>query len=46
MGGALNLPEISRDREGFDRVAFHGEFNRSATAFFRAHLGAQRSGDR
>ena len=38
--GALNLPEICQDREGFDRVAFHGELNRSVTAFFRAHLGA------
>ncbi len=44
--GALNLPEICQDREGFDRIAFHREFNRSVTAFFRAHLAAPRSGDR
>ena len=35
-------PELStplcRDAPGFDRAAFHADLNRSAVAFFRAHL--------
>jgi predicted dienelactone hydrolase len=27
------------DAPGFDRVAFHKEFNADVLAFFRAHLG-------
>lgn len=31
-------PQLCQDREGFDRAAFHAEFNRSVVDFFRAHL--------
>jgi predicted dienelactone hydrolase len=33
-------PEICRDPPGFDRVAFHREFNRDVVAFFKAKLPA------
>jgi predicted dienelactone hydrolase len=32
------LPELCRDKAGFDRVAFHARFNADVVAFFRAHL--------
>ena len=32
------LPEICRDPAGFDRVAFHRDFNARVVAFFRRHL--------
>jgi predicted dienelactone hydrolase len=32
------LPEICADAGGFDRVAFHKEFNAAVLAFFRQHL--------
>jgi predicted dienelactone hydrolase len=32
------LPEICADPGGFDRVAFHTEFNAAVLAFFRQHL--------
>ena len=35
---AKALPEICVDTEGFDRVAFHKEFNAAVVAFFRRHL--------
>ena len=35
---ASAVPEICRDAEGFDRVAFHREFNAEVLAFFRRHL--------
>jgi predicted dienelactone hydrolase len=31
-------PEICRDPAGFDRAAFHREFNAAVVAFFRARL--------
>ena len=31
-------PEICRDPVGFDRVAFHREFNPAVVAFFKAKL--------
>jgi len=31
-------PPLCRDADGFDRAAFHAEFNRAAIAFFRARL--------
>lgn len=34
-------PEICRDGPGFDRGAFHAEFNASVRAFFRRHLDHQ-----
>jgi predicted dienelactone hydrolase len=35
---ASSIPRICRDAEGFDRVAFHREFNAEVLAFFRRHL--------
>ena len=35
---AKNLPRVCTDRPGFDRVAFHREFNADVLAFFRKHL--------
>lgn len=32
-------PEICGDRAGFDRAAFHADFNAQVLAFFRQHLG-------
>lgn len=33
-----SAPELCSDAPGFDRVAFHREFNASVLAFFRKHL--------
>jgi predicted dienelactone hydrolase len=35
---AKRHPEICSDRPGFDRVAFHTEFNTAVLGFFREHL--------
>ena len=35
---AKRRPNICTDRPGFDRAAFHAEFNAAALAFFRDHL--------
>jgi predicted dienelactone hydrolase len=35
---AKNLPKICTDRPGFNRVAFHKEWNANVLAFFRKHL--------
>ncbi|HKM68901.1 MAG TPA: hypothetical protein VJX94_02270, partial [Stellaceae bacterium] len=35
---AKNRPELCTDAPGFDRVAFHKQFNGDVLAFFRAHL--------
>lgn len=35
---ADELPELCRDRGGFDRVAFHARFNAEVVAFFKAQL--------
>lgn len=35
---AANLPRFCTDPPGFDRTAFHHEFDASAIAFFREHL--------
>jgi predicted dienelactone hydrolase len=35
---AREMPQICADAAGFDRVAFHRQFNADARAFFRAHL--------
>jgi len=32
------LPDICRDGPGFDRAAFHADFNATVLAFFRQHL--------
>jgi predicted dienelactone hydrolase len=37
---AANAPEICHDPEGFDRAAFHREFNTAVVAFFTAQLPA------
>jgi predicted dienelactone hydrolase len=37
---AAHVPEICRDPEGFDRAAFHREFNPAVVAFFKAKLPA------
>jgi len=31
-------PEFCSDAPGFDRVAFHAQFNADVLAFFRTHL--------
>ena len=36
---AKNNPEGCTDAPGFDRAAFHKEFNAAVLAFFRANLG-------
>jgi predicted dienelactone hydrolase len=36
---AKKRPNICTDRPGFDRAAFHNEFNAAVLAFFREHLG-------
>ncbi|HEY0832709.1 MAG TPA: hypothetical protein VGE72_02270 [Azospirillum sp.] len=36
---AVSAPEICQDPEGFDRSAFHAEFNRAVVGFFGRHLG-------
>jgi len=33
------IPEICADPLGFDRAAFHEQFNADVLAFFRANLG-------
>ncbi len=38
---AATVPEICRDPEGFDRAAFHREFNPAVVAFFKANLPAR-----
>jgi len=35
---AANLPRFCTDPEGFDRAAFHRDFNASVLRFFRKHL--------
>jgi predicted dienelactone hydrolase len=35
---AARLPRICTDHQGFDRVAFHKEWNADIVAFFRTHL--------
>jgi len=35
------LPEICTDADGFDRVAFHADFNARVLAFFRQHLASK-----
>jgi predicted dienelactone hydrolase len=37
---AKAVPEFCTDAPGFDRVAFHKEFNAAVLAFFRTHLRA------
>jgi predicted dienelactone hydrolase len=37
---AAMVPEICRDPAGFDRTAFHREFNAAVVAFFKAKLSA------
>jgi predicted dienelactone hydrolase len=41
-GQARALAQICADPEGFDRAAFHGEFDRQVIAFVHAHLLSQR----
>ena len=36
---ATAIPRICTDRAGFDRAAFHRDFNASVVRFFREHLG-------
>jgi predicted dienelactone hydrolase len=36
---AKSRPEICDDESGFDRLAFHKQFNAAVVAFFRQHLG-------
>ncbi|MES2249146.1 MAG: dienelactone hydrolase [Pseudomonadota bacterium] len=38
---AKALPEICSDAGGFDRVAFHADFNAKVLAFFRQHLASK-----
>jgi predicted dienelactone hydrolase len=35
---AKNRPELCADAPGFDRVAFHRQFDADVLAFFRTHL--------
>ena len=35
---ASAVPEICADAPGFDRIAFHKEFNAAVLAFFHKHL--------
>ncbi|WP_245452268.1 alpha/beta hydrolase family protein [Bradyrhizobium forestalis] len=37
-GLAKKRPDVCTDRPGFDRVAFHAQFNTATLAFFRKHL--------
>jgi predicted dienelactone hydrolase len=39
---AANLPRFCADPPGFDRVAFHRDFDASLVGFFRAHLVGMR----
>jgi predicted dienelactone hydrolase len=38
QGQAKSNPRVCVDADGFDRVAFHKEFNAAVLAFFRQHL--------
>lgn len=38
---ATNFPQLCMDRAGFDRVAFHREFDAAVLAFFRESLSAK-----
>jgi predicted dienelactone hydrolase len=38
---AARVPEICRDPQGFDRAAFHREFNAAVVAFFKARMPAR-----
>ena len=38
---ANNRPELCTDATGFDRAAFHEQFNSSVLAFFQTHLTPQ-----
>jgi predicted dienelactone hydrolase len=38
--GLIGVPRLCKEAPGFDRKAFHRDFNRSVTAFFKAHLTA------
>lgn len=40
-GQTQAFAQICTDAEGFDRAAFHVEFDRQVVAFFRAHLLSQ-----
>ena len=35
------FPAICKDQKGFDRVAFHRDFNQAVIAFFQTHLAAR-----
>ena len=39
---AQAMPEICSDPAGFDRAAFHADFNAKVLAFLREHIGAAR----
>jgi predicted dienelactone hydrolase len=39
---AKAVPEVCTDAPGFDRAAFHEQFNADVLAFFRKHLGQAR----
>jgi predicted dienelactone hydrolase len=41
-GLAKSRPVVCKDAPGFDRAAFHKQFDADILAFFRAHLGADR----
>jgi predicted dienelactone hydrolase len=36
------IPDICTDRSGFDRAAFHKEFNAAALKFFQDNLNGQK----
>ena len=36
--GPQSPPVVCQDNPGFDRAAFHRDFNQAIVAFFRAHL--------
>jgi predicted dienelactone hydrolase len=38
---AITVPDICKDPRGFDRTAFHREFNAAAVAFFKEKLGVR-----
>ena len=42
--GPESPPLICQDPAGFDRAAFHRDFNRAVTAFFRLHLSGATGG--
>lgn len=39
--GLIGPPQICHDPKGFDRTAFHRQFNRAVVQFFKANLGPQ-----